>query len=88
MAVRLSALRTRRTLLPRNIIIFVSGTHFCDFPFYGIRKITKRMSLASCALLSNSLIETSAIIDTPFTIPVETKIGGSCGAAGGCTNTI
>jgi hypothetical protein len=25
--VNLSALRTRRTLLPRNIIIFVSGTH-------------------------------------------------------------
>jgi hypothetical protein len=30
MAVKLSALRTRRTLPPRNIIIFnVSGTHFC-----------------------------------------------------------
>jgi hypothetical protein len=29
MAVRLSALRTRRTLLPRSIIIFVSGTRFC-----------------------------------------------------------
>jgi hypothetical protein len=29
MVARLSALRTGRTLLPRNIIIFVSGTHFC-----------------------------------------------------------
>jgi hypothetical protein len=29
MVVRLSALRTRHTLLPRNII-FVSGTHFCQ----------------------------------------------------------
>jgi hypothetical protein len=29
MAVRLSALRTGRALLPRNIIFSASGTHFC-----------------------------------------------------------
>jgi hypothetical protein len=29
MAVRLSALRAGRALLPRNIIYLIPGTHFC-----------------------------------------------------------